>query len=205
MIEMARCGASNTYTYYRNGKQITPPSALASFTAITTGATGTCNPADSGGGISLRCAASGATNKYLAALPSGDTWTVTAGFTQFCTAAFCGFSFGVSNTSTAGAGTQKVMSVTSNNSQGYSLWSFVGNWANFAPYTTDLDSITTMASSDMWFRIKQTSGGNRTYEHSSDGINWEVFLSQSADAAYDWYFFGFGGRGTANLFHLKVE
>lgn len=205
MIEMARCGASNTYTYYRNGKQITPPSALASFTAITTGATGTCNPANSGGGISLRCAASGVTNKYLAALPSGDTWTVTAGFTQFCTAAFCGFSFGVSNTSTAGAGTQKVMSVTSNNSQGYSLWSFVGNWANFAPFTTDLDSITTLASSDMWFRIKQTSGGNRTYEHSSDGINWEVFLSQSADAAYDWYFFGFSGRGTANLFHLKVE
>ena len=56
-------------------------------------ATGTCNPPIR---VAYRCAApvSGVTNKYLAALPSGDTWTVTAGFTQFCTAAFCGFSFG---------------------------------------------------------------------------------------------------------------
>ena len=92
------------------------------------------------------------------------------------------------------------MSVTSNNNQGYSLWSFVGNWANFAPFTTDLDSITTLASSDMGFGSNKPRAGTAPMKHSSDGINWEVFLSQSADAAYDWYFFGFSGRGLPTSF-----
>jgi hypothetical protein len=211
MIEMARCGASNTYTYYRNGKQITLPPSVAGLTAITAGSSGTCSVTNSGGAIVGKCNDSGAqsggntSTRYVGALPAGDTWTITIGYTQNCWSDYCGIYYGVADSNTS-TGAQKVVSATPNStgSRGTQPWYSVANWTNWA-YASAVFSRDGSAFGDAWARITQTSGGNRSYQVSSDGLNWQTLTTESAGTTFDYYMFAFSGGGTGTIFSLKVE
>jgi hypothetical protein len=207
--ESALCGASNTYSYFRDGFEITLPPTSGSFTAVTTGASGTAAISTANGGLTITAGSNSGnaiSNAYMKALANGTTFTLTVALQlSYSNSTYPVFHFGLSN-GTGATADQQVFLVGGVDNSGTASGDAVANLTDYGSTTFVSDVDLDVRSGLNWRRIRHAAG-TRYYEKSSDGINWTVFYSTTTTTHITptHYYFRLAGRGAATVVHLKEE
>ena len=197
-----------------DGKTVTQPPAAASYTEVTTGATGTSSEKNTAGTLNLLVGASSTdaiSNAYTKALANSSTFTLTVGFKMNLTGTtYPGFFIGLSD-GTGATGNEQAIVIGSSLTSGTVIGSGVQNMVNWAYNAwvnigSSANPIPLSLNGIGYFRIRHASG-TRYYEVSADRNNWSVVYSTttSSHTTPTHYFLRAAGRGSVAVFHLLDE
>jgi hypothetical protein len=207
--ENALCGTSNTYSYFRDGIEITLPPSSGSFTAVTTGASGTAAISTANGGLTITAGSNSGnavSNAYVKALANGTTFTLTVALQlSFSNSTYPVLHFGLTN-GTGATDDEQAWLLGGTDNSGTASGDSVANFTDWGSTSFVSDVDLDIQSGLKWRRIRHASG-TRYYEKSSDGINWTVFYSTTTTTHITptHYYFRLSGRGAATVVHLKEE
>jgi hypothetical protein len=212
LYSAARCTATNTWgQIFVGGKLITVPPSNGSFTAETTGASGTYSLDNAGGTLNIKVGsdeATGVSANYLATLVDSTTFTITIGVDV---AVFGGtypnFRLGVS-TGTVGTSDEVTFAIGSLSASGTTPSIGVqkmDNWVFNSWYWGN--NLQVGYANRIYMRIRQASG-SRHFEYSRDGNTWQVHTTTTSTdhiSSPTHYFLAASGNGVASIFHLTNE
>ncbi len=207
----ARCTATNTWgKIYVDGKTVTLPPATGSFTAVTTGSSGTATVNSTGGSLNFRAGTSGTTevsDAYAKALANSTTFKLTAGIKlHLFGSSYPNILFGLSN-GTGGTASVQAFDYGAMAGSGTSVGMGIVNTTNWSTFSAWANGpLPGIVAPFIYLQIEQAAG-TRYYRVSSDRSNWTVVYSTTSTSHVTptHFFFRVDGRGTANVFHFTEE
>jgi hypothetical protein len=212
LYSAARCTATNTWgQIFVGGKLITVPPSNGSFTAETTGASGTYSLDNAGGTLNIKVGsdeATGVSAHYLATLANSTTFTITVGVdVALFGGTYPSFKFGVSTgTSATSDSVDFIIGSLLNSGTTPSVTVQKStDWAYTAFYWAGVTQ--TGYANRIYMRIRQASG-SRHFEYSRDGNTWQVHTTTTSTdhiSSPTHYYFAASGNGVASIFHLVNE
>lgn len=195
--DMTRCSASNTWSYFLRGKQITLPGAASGYTVIN-GGSGSAAAADSKGGVTL------STTSDVVGIEAAVKAVPSAPYTKTLVLSVSAFRPG-SGTSNVGCGvlwtngtttssSVQWLRVLAENSSVSTYSTQVVRYTSFAfaGGAADANLIGTVITGEYLYMRLQDDNTNRKFLISGDGVNFVQIYSVSRTSPFTPTHYGFG-------------
>lgn len=205
---MARCTATDTWgKIFADGKTVTMPMPVSSFTVVYKSSTGVWSTNTTGGGFNIIVGSNSVPGQSAAYVRSIalSTFTYTLGVKMALLNNYSNFSFGLSN-GTGNTALNQVVTIGSPMSGGATPGTYVANFDSW-DYSSYVFGPAPMLTSGVFYvRVRQAFHA-RYYEISSDRNNWSIIYETTKTTHITpthWYFRAYG-IGVVSVFHMTEE